>query len=254
MSGVPSAARSLCVASPIYNDQCYGSYAHALLALQAALFRREIGMEYAWTRSSSLITIARNLLADWFLQRTACSHLLFVDADMVFRSEDVLRMLDADLDVIAAICPRKAIHWDNVASAARQHPSLDAAALALAGASYGTFELLDPAAGLPLDRPVEVTGIGTGIMLIKREVLLRLREAHPQATAPVPGERRRMHSFFELERDEHGNPLSEDISFCRRWRAIGGKVHGAPWFEVGHLGTHEFRGNLRQLAELGSAV
>lgn len=72
-------------ASPIYNDQCDGSYTHSLLQLQAALYQRGIGFEYAWTKSSSLITIARNLLANWFLKRTTCSHLLFIDADMVFR-------------------------------------------------------------------------------------------------------------------------------------------------------------------------
>ncbi|WP_156526600.1 hypothetical protein [Cupriavidus gilardii] len=247
---------SVLVASPIYNDQCYGSYTHSLLQLQAAFYQRGIGFEYAWTKSSSLITIARNLLVNWFLKRTACSHLLFIDADMVFRSADVLAMLEADLDVIAAMCPRKEIHWSNVAAAARNHPDMAPHQLAKVSASYGTFELVQPELGIKTHTPVEVNGIGTGIMLIKRGVFERMATAYPDATMKSPDRSsdERIHVFFDLGRDEHGDMLSEDLMFCKRWRDLGGKVHGAPWFEVGHIGSHEFRGSLFDIAAVPGAV
>jgi hypothetical protein len=247
---------SVLVASPIFNDQCYGSYTHSLLQLQAAFHQRGIGFEYAWTKSSSLITIARNLLADWFLNRTRCSHLLFIDADMVFRSADVLKMLEADLDVIAAMCPRKEINWANVASAARHHPDMAPPDLAKVSGSYGTFQLARAESRFSVHTPVEVEGIGTGIMLIKRHVLECMAMKYPDATMRVPDRAReeRMHVFFDLGRDENGDMLSEDLMFCRRWRDIGGKVFGAPWFEVGHIGSHEFRGSLFDIAAVPDAV
>jgi hypothetical protein len=248
---------SVLVASPVYNDQCYGSYTHSLLGLQAALLQRGMGFEYAWTKSSSLITIARNLLSDWFLRHTSCTHLLFIDSDMVFRSGDVLRMLDTNLDVIAAICPRKTYNWSNVALAAREQPALPPNELANIAGSYGTFALIDPSNGIDIDKPVEVTGIGTGIMLIRREVFLRMIEAYPQSLTRSPGSGaadHTMHCFFELDRDESGTLLSEDISFCHRWRGMGGRVYGAPWFEVGHIGSHEFRGSLASIASVGGSL
>ncbi|MBO4121802.1 hypothetical protein J5T34_13810 [Cupriavidus gilardii] len=247
---------SVLVASPIYNDQCDGSYTHSLLQLQAALYQRGIGFEYAWTKSSSLITIARNLLANWFLKRTSCSHLLFIDADMVFRSADVLAMLETDVDVIAAMCPRKEIHWPNVAAAARNHPEMQPHELAKVAASYGTFQLVEPGRGFNVRTPVEVEGIGTGIMLIKRQVFERMAAMYPDATMKSPDRSsdERIHVFFDLGRDEHGDMLSEDLMFCKRWRQIGGKIYGAPWFEVGHIGSHEFRGSLFDIAAVPGAV
>ncbi|TWG79013.1 hypothetical protein L602_000800000820 [Cupriavidus gilardii J11] len=247
---------SVLVASPIYNDQCYGSYTHSLLQLQAACHQQGIGFEYAWTKSSSLITIARNLLADWFLKRTRCTHLLFIDADMVFRSADVLKMLQADLDVIAAMCPRKEINWANVASAARHRPDMDPRDLARVSGSYGTFQLAGAGNRFSVQTPVEVERIGTGIMLIKRHVLECMAMKYPDATMRAPDRSgdERMHVFFDLGRDEHGDMLSEDIMFCKRWRDLGGKVFGAPWFEVGHIGSHEFRGSLFDIAAVPDAV
>jgi len=246
---------SVFVASPIYNDQCYGSYTNSLLALQAALLQRGVGFQYAWTKSASLITTARNYLVDVFLTATNATHLLFVDADMVFRGEDVLRMLDSGLDIIAPIYPRKEINWANIALAAQTHVPPEA--LAEIGATYGTFVLADPISGARIDSPTEVTGIGTGIMLIKREVFFRMAAAYPNDLAridPRHRDSRKMHTFFTLDQDEDGNALSEDMSFCQRWRVIGGKIYGAPWFEVGHIGNFEFRGNLAAISDVGGSI
>lgn len=242
---------SILVASPIYNDQCYGSYTHSLLQLQAALYQRGIGFEYAWTKSSSVITIARNLLSNWFLKRTHCSHLLFIDADMVFRSDDVLALLDADLDVIAAMCPRKEINWLNVASAARAYPDMTPGELAKVAGSYGTYQLKQPGQGFSVEKPVEVEGIGTGIMLIKRHVFLDMADAYPNEVMTSPdraGGNETIHTFFDIGKNERGEMLSEDLFFCKRWRDMGGAVYGAPWFEVGHIGSYEFRGSLSDIA------
>lgn len=51
----------------------------------------------------------------------------------------------------------------------------------MALASYGTFQLLEPQVGLDVDAVVEVAAIGTGIMLIRREVFERMRAASPHA-------------------------------------------------------------------------
>jgi len=236
-------AMSVLIATPAYNNQVCASYVTSLVGFMAAAAREGIAVDYAHTISSSLIPIARNKLAHYFLQHTACTHLLFIDGDMTWRADDLIRMLRTDLDVVAAICPRKAMNWDSLRATLKADPTASDEMLRMALASYGTFQLLEPHATLALDEVVEVTAIGTGIMLIRRDVFERLRAASPQA-AIRSGASAGEHVFFDTELTDDGVYLSEDITFCRRWRAIGGKVHAAPWFRVGHIGNYEHVGDL----------
>ena len=41
-----------------------------------------------------------------------------------------------------------------------------------------------------------------------------------------------------------GRYLTEDYSFCRRWRMLGGKIYVLREAELGHIGTHVYRGSL----------
>jgi len=249
MSVAPgSSPISLFVATPAYNNQVYASYATCLMKFVLQAHEGGMRVFYAHTVSSGLITKARNILARKFLE-SDYTHLLFIDADMTFRPEDLMRLVEADKDVIAAICPRKEINWPAVADFARVHPHAAPADLAQAGASYGTYELMsnDP---VMLDRPVEVAAIGTGIMLIRRAAFERLRAA-PGHQVVTKGADEGEEIFFDTEYAD-GLYVSEDIAFCRRFRAAGGEVWGAPWFRVGHIGNHEFIGDLAQGARIGA--
>nr|QQZ50657.1 hypothetical protein JKL49_04090 [Phenylobacterium glaciei] len=55
----------------------------------------------------ALITRARAAMADKFL-KSGASHLLFVDADIGFKPEQVFRLLDADRDLVGASIPSRA--------------------------------------------------------------------------------------------------------------------------------------------------
>jgi hypothetical protein len=105
------------LATPMYGGQCTGVFVQSLLELTGMLSSQNIRLACAFMFNESLITRARNNLADQFLQ-TDNTHLLFIDADMKFRSIDILNMILADVDVITAICPKKEINWNTVREAA----------------------------------------------------------------------------------------------------------------------------------------
>jgi hypothetical protein len=251
----------LLVASPIYNDQCYGSYAASLLALQKEVLRRGYEFTFQWTKNISMITQARNVLAHWFMHHSEATHLLFVDADMAFEAKDVMRMFDHDHDLMAAIYPRKVISWENVAAAARRFPDLPAEDLVKIAGTFGTFSLLPDKLQMPLDRPFAIANAGTGLMLIRRNVFERLEQAYPdlrirmseKAEKLFPGQDY-MHAPFETTFDDEGRVVSEDLSFCNRWRAIGGDVHGCAWFRTRHLGTYEYASDISAMAAAGLVV
>jgi len=48
-------------------------------------------------------------------------------------------------------------------------------------------------------------------------------------------------AFFKTEIID-GLYWGEDPNFCRKWRALGGKVHALAEAEFGHVGTFEWRG------------
>jgi hypothetical protein len=43
--------------------------------------------------------------------------------------------------------------------------------------------------------------------------------------------------------------LSEDYSFCQRWRDMGGKVYVDVMITMGHVGKYEYAGQLGQFLE-----
>ena len=235
---------SIMVATPAYNGQVHAVYTNCLLKLFAACIQRGIGFSFAHTTSQSLIPMARNELADYFLQ-SDCSHLLFIDGDMGFDADQVLRMLEADVEVIGAICPQKKVNWRAIKQAVLDNPSIDVTHLAQLGATYKTFQPLN---GEPiyLDAPLEVEHIGTGIMFIKRSAFEGV-----QAHVPLVDGK---HQYFEAKVHDDGRLLSEDLHFCTVFRQAGGAVHAAPWLEVSQLGTHEHTGSLSRLADYGVSL
>ena len=73
---------------------------------------------------------------------------------------------------------------------------------------------------------------GTGFMLMKRSVfeqmmagLPRNALSPPRTTGPTPNPSPNQYALFDcIIEKETGHYLSEDYTFCKRWRAIGGKV------------------------------
>jgi hypothetical protein len=245
------------VASPIYNDQCYGSYTNSLLKLQRALLDAGHDFVFNWTKGGSRISNLRNTLVNLFLQDTSATHLLFVDSDMVFEASDVMKMLDYEHDIMATLYPRKVISWDNAAAMAREHPDMPSSHLPLVAGMFATFDLLPGESHIPLDHPFPIEAAGTGIMLIRRSVFTRMIEAYPELTYPVNDDQMstfarldRLTAFFNELTGPSGHLLGEDLSFCQRWRSIGGQIHGCAWFKIRHLGTYEYTCDLSTIKQI----
>jgi hypothetical protein len=125
-----------------------------------------------------LITRARNYLVDEFL-RSGYTHLLFIDSDIHFEPQDVLAMLALDKDVIGAPYPKKAINWKNIATAMAKNPTINPAELDNLVGDY-VFNPVPGTKQFNVREPLEVLELGTGYMMVKREVFDKFREAYPK--------------------------------------------------------------------------
>ena len=192
----------------------------------------------------SLITRGRNTLVSRFLDTPTATHLLFIDADIGFNAEQVVRMLRFDEDVVAGMYPLKLLDWSSGLNRAVSGESLETAPLRYVGAPCEGEEAASQ------EGFVTATYAGTGFMLIKRQVFLRMMEAYPQLrysaahNAAVPNQSPNQYALFDcMIEPESGVYLSEDYTFCQRWRALGGQVWLDTRSSLIHVGSHEFIGD-----------
>ena len=83
------------------------------MQLVALCASKQIELQFATIGNESLITRARNTLVQLFMDGDY-THLLFIDADLAFNPESVLRMVDFNKDVVTGVYPRKTIDWTKV--------------------------------------------------------------------------------------------------------------------------------------------
>jgi hypothetical protein len=227
----------LLIGTPTYNGSVTGVYTRSLLGLF-----HELKFEADWeTTQAVLLVAARNFLASLTLER-GYTHLLFLDADVQFAPSVIRRMLDFDRPLVAAAYPHRTLDVAKFHAAARHY---DRPQVAFAAALTFPVDLEEPRVSEgEFHRAVSAP---TGMMLIKREVFEKLREAHPDLYVAT-GERAASHSglrhilqCFEPLPDDNGLKMSEDISFCQRWTDLGGEIWVTFDESIGHTGPYTFR-------------
>ena len=238
------------VGTPCYGGQVTHHYLISVLNLQLACIRRGLKLTFKLLGNDSLVPRARNLIVSQFLDDPSATHLIFIDADIGFPAEQVFALLDSGLDVAGAVYPMKKLDWKLIAETARSgHGNLPAAAL-----SY-IVDLVDPEHLSYQGRFLEVKTIGTGFLMIRRQVFLDIGERYPELRfngaelgandALASGN---CYNFFECLIDPETRVyLSEDYGFCRRWRGMGGKIWADAGSRLTHVGGVPFEGNLPDL-------
>jgi hypothetical protein len=253
--------KKLFVATPMYGGMAHGLYIKACLDLQNVMGQYGVETKFSFLFNESLITRARNYLVDEFL-RSDCTHMLFIDADVHYNAQDVVALLALDKDVIGGPYPKKAINWKNVAEAARKHPDLDPRELEKLVGEY-VFNVVKGTKQFSVTEPLEVMEIGTGYMMINRNVFDKMKDAYPTihyrpdhaGQANFDGSRY-IHAYFDTVIDTidsivgggSDRYLSEDYMFCQMWRKIGGQIYLCPWMRTQHVGTYAFTGDMPAVA------
>jgi hypothetical protein len=249
------------IATPCYGGQIGEPYFRSMMRLAILCNKYDIKYTISTLANESLITRGRNTLVSFFMENKDATHLFFIDADIEFQPEDLLRQVAYDKPVVVGAYPKKAINWDSIISAAR-NPDLDENSQTIEGHSSNyvvNFDFLKDENGnrTPqvqiVDNLVRLKDAGTGFMCIKKEVIQQLMDAHPELKyvndinvdskfEPF------MYALFDTMIDpESRRYLSEDYMFCRLWQNMGGDVYLDPRTALNHVGHYTFRGNIRKL-------
>lgn len=213
------------IALPAFGQQNCSQTTASLIALTKELTLRGMFNGFA---SWSLPDIAdlRDLFLTVWYDGTDASHLLLTDADMQFEPELVRDMLLADKPLVGALYPKKRLPIEWVGSA------------------------LTPEAE-PDGNLLELEGVGGGVMLIRRDCVTAMMEKGVATVSDGLGDSsiekflkgrggKRLISAFQKIQLEPKRRLSEDFSFCHRYRQAGGKVYAVTNHVLCHIGMYQY--------------
>jgi hypothetical protein len=162
---------------------------------------------------------SRNRLVRDFLE-SDCDELIFLDADVTWLDCDLKKLIEHDRDIVAGIYPLKNDDEDY------------------------------PVAPLPGERwaeadgCVEVAGVPTGFLKIRRRVFEKLYGTVPQHRSKEDGYGRMLIPVL-FERSLNGlSRRGGDYEFCRKAREAGFKICVDPSMQLGHVGQKLWQGCL----------
>lgn len=214
------------------------SVAHIIKSLQAA----GVDVDLHNIDSAEIVT-ARDMFANMVLHSDKWDSLLFIDSDMAFRPELILKMVNFGADVMAAACPRRSLSLERLIAGMQEHGQLRRA---LAQASDFTVKMDwdgQQASPMHVERGFcSAAAVGMACALISRDALIAMVEK--EVVKPRPDLRdtkgRTCWSFFGIV-EANGQRFGEDYSFCYRWTAL---MKNELWVcvdeEVSHIGHFSY--------------
>jgi hypothetical protein len=214
-----------------------------MLALQVALIHKGIELMVDTIENESLVQRARNVSVARFMQKSDADLFFFVDADIDFEPDAVIRLIESNHDIAVACYPKKCVMWDQARAAIENGDTRDMRLMSSSlVVNIGTERVFVN------DGFVEVRDGPTGFMMIKRSVLERMHKQYPELNCVNDHQGTDLPEYcalFDCMIDPDSRRyLSEDYSFCRRWQQMGGKIHADVRTTLGHVGNLHFSGCL----------
>jgi len=196
------------------------------------------------TENESLVHRARNVSIGRFMQKTDADFFMFIDADVDFDPESVVRLVKSGHDVSVAVYPKKVVMWDQAKEAIKKGDDRDMAML-----SSSLVVNIGAQKRSVVNGFVEVLDGPTGFMMISRKALERMHEHYADTLNCKNDHQNRDFDDYCALFDCMIDPdtkryLSEDYAFCRRWQQMGGKIYADCNTTLGHVGNLPFTGCL----------
>ena len=225
-------ARSVFIATPIARHPVR-QYTMALARTVSHLTQLGISWYVQNVVGNSNLPRARNELAASFMA-SDYDDMLFIDDDMGWQPNDVVRLLASEQDLIGAVGCKKVVR-----------PDTDPAKWCL--------RTLDAPLRQDDMGAIEIEAIGTGFLKISRPVFARMIMAHPEwkrrGWPNMPeAVKAWYYQFFRFDPNDP-DEIGEDIEFCREWRRLGGSIWVDPTIKLVHVGEYEYTGSLEALLE-----
>lgn len=216
------AGKKLFIGLPAYDFKVSVKLAIALAEFCVKAQQHGVAIQISNVSGCSVVSRVRNIIVNQFLDSDA-EHLFMVDSDITFQADDIFRLMafNQTRPVVAGV------------GAARKKEKVYFSSLDLDENDNVTMDNM----GL-----VRVKRVGTGFIMIRRDVLETLRDAHPEWAYFDQNSGVVRHSIFDFLSTPDGY-IGEDYVFCDRATEHGFSVWVDPTIKLGHMGVHEYEGS-----------
>lgn len=213
------------IATPCYGNMMVSQYVRSLGLTTSRFTQLGIGFDLMFLANEALIGKGRNVMATSFLESNA-THLWFVDADMGWDAEAIVRLIGAmklsGFEIAAAAGPRKATPLSFCVN-------------------FPHVMERDEKTGF-----INGLNVGTGFMVIARSAIEKMVAAHGENYFIDPMTQKKIYNLFECEIDGLKQFWSEDYTFCNKFRKLGGKIWVDFSVRLEHVGTNVWAGALQE--------
>ena len=225
-------------------------YTQSVLMFQQQCMKNNILVSFTILKSS-LVTQGRNLCVSEFVNHEHnYEYLLFIDSDIDFDYDTIIKMIEADKDIISCPYPMKTFDFDKVWHRIKETDKVKKKEDLLSNGLMFPVKVKDKKNIMYSNGIIEVTHAPTGCMLIKRDVITKMIKNHPELEIFQPtvinGKETKRENFYNLFDTLHQADtkryFGEDFGFCQRWTDMGGKVHALIDTPIGHVGEFQYRG------------
>ena len=249
------------VATPCYGGMLTEAYFRSMVRTLTFFNQHQIPIAFGTIANESLVTRARNVLVAYFLQSNY-TRLFFIDADIEFQVEDVLKLIAHNKEVCVGAYPKKGVNWQRIRDSVlrKSTEEISDRDIAAAGSDYAiNFKFVNrDLKQIAIENGVIKLHDGaTGFMMIKREAIDKMIAAYPELKYnndlnTPPDLQDFFYAFFDTMIDPKDKRyLSEDYTYSRRWQDIGGDIWLDPTISLNHYGSFNFQGNPAQIIQIG---
>jgi hypothetical protein len=229
-------ATDIFVAVPGFGQIISSTTFLATHALRQHLASKGIGGGITTLSFPDIAELRSMFLTVWYDTMKQSTHILFIDSDMGFAPELVTDMLVFNEPLVGTVYPQRK--------------------LPLSWAGSGTGASMTERRG---DHML-VEGVGFGCTLIRRDLVTKMIEKFPELidtrlqlhpageTLRQTGTNRLLRFFEKLDLPERGL-VSEDLSFCLRWKECGGQVWANIGHRMSHVGPYDYAGRYLDVVE-----
>lgn len=207
--------KTVLIASPSHDGKVDVWHCAALTETAKIGLTKNINIIPIYMSFDALVQRARNDIFQMVYMNDIIDDLIFIDCDIDWNPSDIFKLLDYNHEIVAVPVPKKSDYEQyNIKSLTK-------------------MEINDE--GL-----VEVDGVGTGFMRIRKDAVKKIYERSDEYTEPHKEKPVRM--VFNIDIID-GELYSEDMVFCKKWKDLGGKIYIDPSIVCGHSGTKKWIGN-----------
>lgn len=212
--GDPAVGKKILLATTCY-DKAAIAYTFAIARSREALHAAGIQTAYLILQGNCHVDDGRNAVVRDFLQ-SDCTDLLFIDADVDFEPHHIVQLGKRELDVVGGVYPYRKDGSENMPCRMMSERRI-------------------------IDGLIEVEGLPTGFLKIKRHVLEKIAEQSPKYFDGIH------ETALVFDRPDPGPDKTRwggDIAFCNKWRAMGGRLFADAELRLGHTATIILRDSL----------